>query len=277
MSIHEERKQRTNVLAPIADVGGYTFSGDFVMPLISFDVKGNEIWGILDTGSTKNWITTRAISMLKLVPERWEETKLRPAEGDGKYTKKPVYSICTYARNGEKVKFEAVGLDQEDFSIVERATSKQLREKYPHLQGLFIPDSKDGRYVIQLLIGDPLFTRIRTGRSITGKPGEPIADELVFGWTVHGEESKANQSYFTRTTSEDYEQLYSLDVLGVEDRKEFDQEEVKKEFLESIQRKKEGRYRVRMPWIEGRYPMSDNQIQSRAHLNSLFRRMTPMV
>ena len=123
MSIHEERKQRTNVLAAIVDVSGYTFSGDCVMPLISFDVKGNEMWGILDTGSTKNWITTRAISILKLVPERWEETKLRTGEGDGKYTKKPVYSICTYARNGEKGKFEAVGLDQEDFSIVERATS----------------------------------------------------------------------------------------------------------------------------------------------------------
>ena len=128
---------------------------------------------------------------------------------------------------------------------------------------MFIPDGKDERYVIQLLIGDPLFTRIRTGRSVTGKPGEPIADETVFGWTVHGE-SKANQSYFTRTTSEDYEQLYSLDVLGAEDHKEFDQEEVKKEFLESIQRKKDERYRVCIPWIEGRYPMSDNQIHSRA-------------
>ena len=122
-----------------------------------------------------------------------------------------------------------------------------------------------------------MFTRIQTGRSVTGKPGEPIADETVFRWTVHGEESKANQICFTRTTSEDYEQLYSLDVLVVEDRKEFDQEEMKKEFLESIQRKKDGRYRVRISWIEGRYPMSDNQIQSRACLNSLFRQITPVV
>ena len=277
VSIHEDRKQKNDVSSSTADVSGYTFSGDCVMPLIPFEVKGVEIWGILDTGSTKNWITTRAIRMLRLVPERWEETKLRTAEGDGKYTKKPVYSICTYARNGEKMKFEAVGLDQEDFSIVERATSKQLREKYPHLQGLHIPDSKDGKYVIQLLIGDPLFTRIRTGRSVTGNPGEPIADETMFGWTVHGEESKANQSYFTRTTSEDYKQLYSLDILGVEDRKEFDQEDVKKEFLENIQRKNDGRYQIRIPWIEGRYPLDDNQMQSRARLNSLFRRMTAVV
>ena len=33
------------------------------------------------------------------------------------------------------------------------------------------------------------------------------------------------RSYFTRTTSDYYEQLYSLDVLGVEDRKECDQKQ----------------------------------------------------
>ena len=101
---------------------------------------------------------------------------------------------------------------------MEHSTSKQLREKYPHLQGLHISDSKGGRYIIQLLSNDPLFTRTLTRRSVSWKPGKPIADETVFGWTVHGEESKANQSYFTKTTSEDNEQLYSLDVLGVEDR-----------------------------------------------------------
>ena len=282
VSISVETKQRTNVLTPTADVCGCTFFGDCVMPLTSFNVKGNEIWKILDSGSTKRLDHNKSNTyMLKLVPERWGGggggggTKLRTAEGDGKYMKKTVYSICTYAGNGEKVKFEAVGLDQEDFSIVERTTSKQLREKYPHLQGLFIPDSKDGKYVIQLLIGDPLFTRIRTGKSVTGNLENPLQmKQCLDGQSM---EKKENQSYFTRTTSEDYEQLYSLNVLAVEDHKEFDQEEVKKEFLESIQRKKDGRYRVHIPWIEGRYPMSDNHIQSGAHFNSLFRQMTPMV
>ena len=105
---------------------------------------------------------------------------------------------------------------------------------------------------------------IQTGRSAIRQPGEPIADEKVFGWTVHGEESTANQSYFRRTTSEDYEHLYRMDVLGVEDCKDFDQEEAKKEFLESIERNTDKRCQIRIPWIEGRYPVSDNMIKSRA-------------
>ena len=63
----------------------------------------------------------------------------------------------------------------------------------------------------------------------------------------------------------------------MEDRSEFDQNEVKKEFLENIQRNKDGRYQIRIPWIEGRTPQEDNLSQSRACLNNLFRRMTPMV
>ena len=54
----------------------------------------------------------------------------------------------------------------------------------------------------------------------------------------------------TRETS-DYERLYSLDVLGVEDRGENDQLDVMKEFHEHICRKEDGRYEVHVPWVPG--------------------------
>ena len=133
-----------------------------------------------------------------------------------------------------------MGIDQENFSVLERASSKELRNKYDRLKGLYIPDSTDGRYVIHFLIGDSMFTEIRTGKSGKGNPGEPIGDETPFGWAVHGEKGESYHNYFTRTTSDEYEGLYQLDVLGVEDRKEFDQDEVMKEFLENVSRKETG-------------------------------------
>ena len=48
-----------------------------------------------------------------------------------------------------------------------------------------------------------------------------------------------------------YEQLYSLDVLGVEDRGEKDQSTVYAEFQENITRKDHGRYEVAVPWVPG--------------------------
>ena len=70
-----------------------------------------------------------------------------------------------YTHQGEKFEFEAVGIDQENFSVLERASSKGLENKYDQLKGLYIPDSVDGKYVIHLLIGDPMFTEICTGKS----------------------------------------------------------------------------------------------------------------
>ena len=94
---------------------------------------------------------------------------------------------------------------------------------------------------------------------------------------MHGEKGESGHNYFTRTTSDEYEGLYQLDVLGIEDSKEFDQDEVKKEFLENVSRKQTGRYVVKIPWIEDSIPQQTNEAQSRVRLNSLFRRMSPSV
>ena len=44
-----------------------------------------------------------------------------------------------------------------------------------------------------------------------GKDDEPIVEETTFGWVIHGGSYPVN------------ERLYSLDVLGIEDRKKNDQ------------------------------------------------------
>ena len=49
----------------------------------------------------------------------------------------------------------------------------------------------------------------------------------------------------------DYEKLYSLDVLGVKDQGENDQFDVMRDFKENIARIDDGRYEVNFPWIPG--------------------------
>ena len=67
--------------------------------------------------------------------------------------------------------------------------------------------------------------------------------------------------------------MYTLDVLGVEDRKEFDQEEVRKDFLENSVQLIDGRYQVKMPWIDERIPSYTNAVQIKPRLYNLFTRM----
>ena len=167
-----------------------------------------------------------------------------------------IYEIRIYTVKGESFRFEVACLDQENVSKVSRTPSDELKFKYNHLRGLFIPEGKNGDYEIQVLIGDPAFTDIRTGHC---RKGQIIADETLLGWAVHGERINSDLCYFTQTTDEDYEQLYRLDVLGVEDRKEFDQEETMQEFMEYTRHQANGRYKVRVPWTEERVPQSSNK------------------
>ena len=67
--------------------------------------------------------------------------------------------------------------------------------------------------------------------------------------------------------------MYTLDVLGAEDRKEIDQEEERKDFLQNIIQLKDRRYQIKIPWIGERFPSNTNEVQSKLMLYSLFRRM----
>ena len=64
-------------------------------------------------------------------------------------------------------------------------------------------------------------------------------------WAVHEDKSELDHSYFAQTKNDDYEKLYTLDLLGVEDRKEFDQDGVRKEFLEDFAQLEDGGYQIK--------------------------------
>ena len=64
-SLHEEKAQKSE-----ESLISYTPSNDCIILLIPVEVKGQKIWGILDTGDTKNYISKRitSVKLLKLKP-----------------------------------------------------------------------------------------------------------------------------------------------------------------------------------------------------------------
>ena len=76
-----------------------------------------------------------------------------------------------------------------------------------------------------------------------GRSNEPVVEGTTFGWVTDGVDCSVNECLFTTEVS--------LDVLGVEDRRENGEDEVLLEFTEYIARKADGRYEVNIPWIKG--------------------------
>ena len=106
-------------------------------------------------------------------------------------------------------------------------------------------------YPIHVILGDATYCKIRTEHAYKGQPEDPIVEGTTFGWIVHGcKEYADSKCMYARETNE-YERLYSLNVLGVEDRGEDDQLDVYTEFKENISKRSDGRYEVGVPWIPG--------------------------
>ena len=70
-----------------------------------------------------------------------------------------------------------------------------------------------------------------------------------------------------------YEKLYTLDVLGVDDRGENDQLDVFKEFKENIIGTDDSKYEVNVPWIPGQYLPSNNLESSRKRFVNVYKKI----
>ena len=130
----------------------------------------------------------------------------------------------------------------------------------------------DGEYPIHMILGDNTFCKIKTEEIYKGKDGDPMVEGTSFGWIVHGGDISNNVCMFTRE-SNDYEQLYTLDVLGVEDRGENDQLDIYHEFKENIMGADDGRYQVKVPSITGQSLPNNNLEPSRKRLANVCKRI----
>ena len=106
------------------------------------------------------------------------------------------------------------------------------------------------------ILGASEYSRIKTKmKPRIGKPSEPIAQLTMLGWAMmsSGKETGLSNVNLTKSSSADYEQLCSLDVLGLEDRSETDQGSVYGEFIEQLHRSEKSWYESGLLWKPGHH------------------------
>ena len=79
--------------------------------------------------------------------------------------------------------------------------------------------------------------------------------------------------YLTRTSSTDYEQLCSLDVLGLQDRPDGDQQSVYDDLKEQLRCSDNGWYETGLLWTHGNDSLPNNKQRSLRRLESLLKRL----
>ena len=88
-----------------------------------------------------------------------------------------------------------------------------------------------------------------------------------------GGEAGRVRVYLTRSSSTDYEELCSLDVLGLEDKPAGDQQAVYSEFQEQLVRHPEGWYETGLLWKVGHPPLPNNRNGSIRLLANLVKKL----
>ena len=153
-----------------------------------------------------------------------------------------------------------------NLTTVERPNISQFKQNFDHAKDKMFYMVRSGNYPINLILGDKTNSRISTVQVLKGKAGDWAVQQTTFSWLIHSREDyNIDQSMFIGEMNE-CEQVYSLDVLGVDDCRKKDQMEVMADFRESVTRQGNALYEVGVPWIPRSILSGTNEQPSRRWL-----------
>ena len=122
--------------------------------------------------------------------------------------------------------------------MVDNPHYPDIIKSFNHLEGVTIVDNDPKPFLsVHLILGASDYAATKTARL-----GEPVAEKTKFGWILMspGKELDHSKMLLTQTSYTDYEELCRLDVLGLEDKAEHDQEAVHAGFREQLVRHPNG-------------------------------------
>ena len=111
------------------------------------------------------------------------------------------------------------------------------------------------------------YTKIKTQE----RPREPVVELAKLGWVIllPGQENALTNIFFSKTSLHDYENLCSLDCLGIEKKHEKNNEFVYGEFRKQLSRDSAGSYGTNLIWKENHPPLRSNEANSLGRLHTL--------
>ena len=251
------------------------------------DHKERQVRLLFDDGSQKSYIKTSLAKELHC--EKLNEIKIQNCLFGGKVTEmKSRFQLKVNLRGAgghyKQARREAIMVNED---VISGACPKVPRG--PWIQELaekriFITDMGASSSEVEILIGSDLWGSFMTGRMIQLRCGL-TAVESIFGWTLSGKINSVSKnsvacSVITMLTQEERSltDMWSLETIGIKDSAEkISQEEheieMKTAFHQNITREENGRYVVRLPWINQSIQLPSNKFVAEKRLVSTTKKL----
>ena len=250
---------------------------EVIYPIVLVEVDGIKTRALLDTGAGSCYSSAQLIDALHKRPTEIRTKRIEIMLGSST-TKVENYSAQIKSINGKfTMDVSVTKVGKPVLMYVENPQFKTLLKKHSHLDGVKVHDYDDKQKLpIHVVLGAGEYAAIKTKTAPrVGSPGEPVAEKTHLGWTIisPGREVDTSPLLLTRSTSNDYEQLCSLDVLGLTYSPDDDQQAVYQEFKEQLERSPDGWYETGLPWKSNHPELPTNETGSRRRLQQLIRKL----
>lgn len=248
-------------------------------------IKGDRgskvVRALVDTGSQRSYILKDTATQLYCQPKRVEKVVHCLFGGSEMWVTHECFDI-TVCRGLFSHTFEA--LDQLTICGTVPPVFYGPWTNELDILGVQVSDSGQSG-PIELLLGADVIGMLYTGRR-EQLPCGLIAMETQLGWTLMGKVSSKNgaRSTTVMTTlnlfvqNASLTQLWELEALGIKEPSDKRSKEeaaiaARELFNQTIHIDSEGRYEVRLPWIEDHAPLSSNYSLTQKRLESVVRRL----
>ncbi|XP_028397211.1 uncharacterized protein LOC114521021 [Dendronephthya gigantea] len=256
--------------------------------------KGANVRLILDSGSQRSYITSRARDSLRLPTEHTETMLIKTfgSEEEKLTTCDSVNFILESHHDQTKLSLSAFVVPKICEPLQHQLTL-QAHQSYRHLNDLVLADRSMGEQdsEVDILIGCDQYWQIVTGEVRSGMHG-PTAINTILGWVLSGpvenhQQSSTDHSVNVSTThvlrlgtsscqlnvlnegtDRELRRFWDLESLGISR----EEKSVAEDFTSTIAFK-EGRYEVKLPWKEQHQILPDNYEMSCKRLKNLVERL----
>lgn len=194
---------------------------------------------LFNTSAGSLYALTKLINLLNKRPKETLTKRIDMMLGSST-TDVKIYSATLGAIDGTfDMNIEPTKVHKSQLLTLDNPNYATLLSKYSHLRGLKTEDNNTRPQIpIQVVVGASKYATIKTSKAQrVGKPGQPVAEKTLLGWTLMSPEREdvGIPVLLTQSALVHYEQLCSLDVLGLTDTHENDQLELYEEFREQLE------------------------------------------
>ena len=252
-------------------------NGEGIFPIVVVRVNGITCRALIDLGASSSYASAKLINLLNIKPSEIKRQRVDMLMSSCSSLMESYDVNISATDESYSMNVNVTKVEKGQLLSVNNPEYRKLKQRYEHLKPVQIDDDDPKQQLpVHVILGTGEYSRIKTDeRPLVGGDCEPVAERTKLGWFVMspGADVDHRTMLLTQTSRADFESLCRLDVLGLADTSEEDQDPVYQDFKEQLVRDPAGWYEATLPWKAEHQNLPTNEKGSLRRLSNLVKQL----